>query len=105
MASSNYFYLIIVGVFRTIPKGLENKPGEQEIRLVQWCGAAAYTDCFSAEGLDSLNECHEYDTKQPSGEALVMPGIWGMWSTLSLPSLPGPLWPGVGAPDRDQSMG
>ena len=28
-----------------------------------------------------------------------------MQSTPSLPSLPGPLWPGVVAPDRVQSMG
>ena len=26
--------------------------------------------------------------------------LWGMCSTLSLPSLAGPLWPGVVAPDR-----
>ena len=26
--------------------------------------------------------------------------LWGMQSTLSLPSLLGPLWPGVVAPDR-----
>ena len=31
--------------------------------------------------------------------------FWGMWSTSSLPSLPGPLWPGVVAPDRALSMG
>ena len=31
--------------------------------------------------------------------------LWGMRSTLSLPSLPGPLWPGVVAPDRVLSMG
>ena len=29
----------------------------------------------------------------------------GMQSTLSLPSLPGPFWPGVVAPDRVLSMG
>ena len=34
-----------------------------------------------------------------------MPELWGMWSTPSLPSLPGPLWPGVVAPDRVLSMG
>ena len=28
-----------------------------------------------------------------------------MWSTLSLPSLPGSLWPGVVAPDRVLSQG
>ena len=34
-----------------------------------------------------------------------MSEIWGMWSLLSLPSLPGPLWPEVTAPDRILSMG
>ena len=29
-----------------------------------------------------------------------MPKRWGWQGTCSLPSLPGPLWPGVGAPDR-----
>ena len=31
--------------------------------------------------------------------------LWGMRSTPSLPSLPGPLWLGVVAPDRVLSMG
>ena len=31
--------------------------------------------------------------------------LWQMRSTPSLPSLPGPLWPGVVAPDRALSMG
>ena len=31
--------------------------------------------------------------------------FWGMWSTPSLLSLPGPFWPGVIAPDRFLSMG
>ena len=31
--------------------------------------------------------------------------LWGMRSTPSLPSLPGPLWPGVIASDRVLSMG
>ena len=30
--------------------------------------------------------------------------LWGMWSTLLLPSLPGPLWLGVVAPDKVLSM-
>ena len=34
-----------------------------------------------------------------------MLGLWGVRSTLSLPSLPGPLWPGVAAPDKALSMG
>ena len=31
--------------------------------------------------------------------------LWGMYSTTSLPSLQGPLWSGVVALDRVQSMG
>ena len=31
--------------------------------------------------------------------------LWEMWSIISLPLLPGPLWPGVVAPDRVLSMG
>ena len=46
-----------------------------------------------------------YDTKQSDGEAPVMLKLWGMQSTPSLLFLPGPLWPGVVAPDRVLSMG
>ena len=31
--------------------------------------------------------------------------LWGMRNTPSWPSLPGPLWPGVVAPDRVLSIG
>ena len=31
--------------------------------------------------------------------------LWKIRSTPSLPLLPGPLWPGLGAPDRVLSMG
>ena len=41
-----------------------------------------------------------YDTKQSDGEVPVMLERWGMRCTPSLPSLPGPLWPGVVAPNR-----
>ena len=41
-----------------------------------------------------------YDTKQSDGEVPVIVELWGMRSTLLLPSLSGPLWPGVVAPDR-----
>ena len=43
--------------------------------------------------------CPGYDTKLSDGEAPVIQELWGMWSTLLLPSLPGPLWPGVVASD------
>ena len=56
---------------------------------VQSAGPVEYTDCISAE---------RYDTKQLDGDALETQ------STLSLPSLPGPLWFRVVAPDRVLSM-
>ena len=37
------------------------------------------------------NECPGYDTKQSDGEVPAVPELWGMRSTPSLPSLPGPL--------------
>ena len=46
-----------------------------------------------------------YDTKQSDGEVPAMLERWGMWSTPSLSSLPGPLWPGVVAPDKGPSYG
>ena len=50
------------------------------------------------------NESPRYDAKQFNGEALVMQELWGMQSTPLFQSLPGPLWPGVVAPDRVLSM-
>ncbi len=51
------------------------------------------------------NKLPAYDTKQSDDEASVMLELLGMWSTLLLPSFPGSIWPGVGAPDRILSMG
>ena len=61
----------------------------------QSTGAVEYTNCISAERWDFPNECPVYDTKQSDGEASVMLKLWGMLSTLSLPSIPRSLWPGV----------
>ena len=47
----------------------------------------------------SSNECPGYDIKQSDGQAPVMLELWEMKSTLSLSSLPGPLWPEVVASD------
>ena len=57
-----------------------------------------YTDCIS-------NEYPIYDTKPSDGEAPVILELWKMKSTLLLPSLPGPFWPGEVALDRALSMG
>ena len=62
--------------------------------------AAQYTDNVSAMSKILPQECPGYDTKQSVGESPVTLELWGMQSTLSLPSLPGPLCPGVVAPDR-----
>ena len=35
-------------------------------------GAVEYTNCISAEGYGSHNECPRYDIKQSDGEAPVM---------------------------------
>ena len=51
------------------------------------------------------NECPEYETKQSDGEVPVMLELWGMQSTLLLPSLLGSLWPGVVAPDKSPING
>ena len=72
--------------------------------MAQSAGAAEYIDCFSAEEQDSPNVSPGYDTKQSNYEASVMLALWGMQCTLSLPSLPVPLWSGVVAPDRVLSM-
>ena len=60
----------------------------------QSAGAVEYTDCTFAERLDPPpNECPGYDTKQSDSEAPEVLMFWGMRSTPSLLSLPGPLWP------------
>ena len=51
-------------------------------------------------GVRLPNECPRYDTKQSDGEVPVILELWRMRSTPLLPSLPGPLWPGVVAPDK-----
>ena len=76
--------------------------------FAQLTWAVEYTDCTSAERKDPpppANECFGYETKQSDGEVPVMLELWGMQSTPSLPSFPGPLWPGVVSPDRALSMG
>ena len=73
--------------------------------LAQSAAAAEYNDCVSAEGKDSPYECLTYDTKQSHCETPVILELWGMRSTPLLPSLPGPLGPGVLASDRVLSMG
>ena len=73
--------------------------------IAQSAAAVEYTDCFSAEGVrPPTKRVSWYDTKQ-SGEVLVIRELWGMRSTPLLPSLPGPLWPGVVAPDKGPIYG
>ena len=50
------------------------------------------------ELLQSKDYIKPFDGKAPVLE------IWGLWSTSSLPLLPGPLWPRVVAPDTVLSM-
>ena len=54
----------------------------------------------------SLQRCKTSpNTKQPDGEAPVMLELWGMQRTPLMPSLSGPLLPGVAVPDWVLSMG
>ena len=81
---------------------------KQTNQTIAWlAGAVEYTNCFSEKGSKTPPSIERpgYDTKQSDGEVPVMLELWGMWSTPSLPSLPGPLWPGVVAPDMVLSMG
>ena len=66
------------------------------LTLTQSAGAVEYTDS---------NKCSGYDAKQSDIEVQVVLELWGMRSNPLLPSLPGPLWPRVVAPDRVLSMG
>ena len=74
------------------------------MEIAQSTEAVKYTDCISAEELDSSTECPVNDIKQSDGEAPAFK-IWRMWRTPSLPSLPGPHWLRVIAPDRVLSIG
>ena len=56
-------------------------------------------------GVRPPNECPVYDTKRSAGELPVMLEFYGMWNISSLPSLPGPIWPGVVTPERVLFMG
>ena len=56
-------------------------------------------------GVKPHNENPRYVTKQSDGEVPIMLGLWGIRSTPSLPLLPGPLWPGVIAPDKGPIYG
>ena len=73
--------------------------------FAQSAGAVEYTDWPLQRGKTPTNECTGYETKQSDGEVPAVLELWGMWSTPSLLLLPGPLWPGVVAPDRALSRG
>ena len=69
---------------------------------VKLAKAVEYTDCSGVKPRSTTSVL--YDTKQSDGEAPEILELWGIWSTLSLPSLPGPLWHGVVVPDRVLSL-
>ena len=46
-----------------------------------------------------------YDTKQSDDDIPAMVELSEMWSTPLLPLLPGPLWPGMVAPDKGPIYG
>ena len=72
-----------------MPLNKETKP--VLFHTAQLTGAVEYTDCFSAEGGKTPPQCPGVP---------VMLELWVMQHTPFLPSLPGPLWPGVVVPDK-----
>ena len=60
---------------------------------------------YLCRGIRTIKECPWYDTKQSDGDVPGMLELCGMWSTPSLASLPGPLWPEVIAPDKGPIYG
>ena len=68
----------------------------------QSAGAVEYTDCISAENKTPTHPTIVLDMTLSN---LMVRLLWGMRITPSMPSLPGPLWPRVVAPERVLSMG
>ena len=56
------------------------------------------------KGMTPANEYPDYDTKSDD-EVPVMLELWGMQNTPIFPSLPGPLWTRVVAPDKGPIYG
>ena len=73
--------------------------------IAQSAETAEFTDCISAEGQNSPNQGPEYDTKRSDDEVPVILELRWMRISPLLPSLRGPFWPGVVAPDSVLSMG
>ena len=68
--------------------------------FAQSAGAVEYTASLQRGKTPHRNERHGYDTKQSDREVPVMLELWRMRSAPLLPSLQGPLWPGVVEPDK-----
>ena len=75
-----------------------------QVYPVNW-GCRIYQLHLCRAGKTTLYECPGYGTKWSDGEAPVILELWEMWSTPSLPCLPGPFWPRMAVPDRALSMG
>ena len=83
-------YWMILNAFQSLPS-----------RLGLWNTPTAYLQ----RSKTPANEGPGYNSKQSDSEVPVMQELWGMRSTPSLPSLPGPLWLGVVVSERFLSMG
>ena len=67
--------------------------------MYQKAGVVEYTDLHLWWGIRPPNECSGHDIKKSDDEPPALK-ILRMQSTSSLLLTPGPLWPGVVAPDR-----
>ena len=76
----------------------------QSHRSTLGCGCRIHRLHLCRDVWPTYYECPAFDPKQSDCEVAVMLELWGMQITISLPSLPGLLWPGVVAFDRVLSM-
>ena len=103
------FWCVMFNVYYS-PKAILMKPVFSMFLFFTWSVIAASFSskhCPVSWGcrIHRLDLCKEVRPhKKSDGEVPVMLGVWGMLG-LSLPLLPGPLWPRMVAPDVALSMG
>ena len=74
------------------------------VHRIQLPRALNTTTASLQKGKTTPYEYPGYDTKQSDGEALVILKLKGMWSTSLVLSHPGPIRPGVVAPDKVRAL-
>ena len=82
---------------------IKQKPSAQLFSPISWGCRIHQLHFWREVRPPPPNKCSGYDIYQSDSEVPAWE-TWGMWCTPLLPLLPGPLWPGVIAPDKVLSM-